>query len=70
MEYSPGRTIPHRYNSPYDFLVVMTDHNVNDIHGFNIGFQQAMRRLETAEISDYNKDLDKLNEAALSMVNR
>ena len=37
----------------------MTDHNVNDIHGFNIGFQQAMRRLEAAEISDYNKDLIK-----------
>lgn len=37
----------------------MVDHNVNDIHGFNIGFQQAMQRLEAAAITDYNKDLIK-----------
>jgi integrase/recombinase XerD len=37
----------------------MTGHDVNDIHGFKIGFQQAMKRLEAAPISDHNKDLTK-----------
>lgn len=54
--YHIGLIVPAR-------LFSCSDYNVNDIHGFNIGFQQAMRRLEAAEISDYNKDLDKLNEA-------
>jgi site-specific recombinase XerD len=37
----------------------MTGHDVNDIHGFKIGFQQAMKRLEVAPISDHNKELIK-----------
>ncbi len=37
----------------------MPTHDVNDIHGFSIGFQQAMQRLVAAQISDHNKDLIK-----------
>lgn len=37
----------------------MQGHNVNDIHGFAVGFQQAMARLEKSPLSARNKDLIK-----------